>query len=105
LLEIVKKLLAAKKKVQETPGASVTISLDLRDPDVQKLSKFAKKLLLPTTVIRDSGLVTQQGMPATPERADAFIEELRKIVGDAIMNELSDDLRRQIETQQDQADS
>jgi hypothetical protein len=100
VLDIIKDLLAAKAEVQKNPEASVTISLDLRDPKVQKLSKFAKKLLLPTTVVRSSGLTTQQGMPTTPERTDAFIEELRKIVGDAIMNELSDDLRQQFEAQQ-----
>lgn len=100
MLDIIKDLLATKAKVQESPEASVTISLDLSDPKVKKLSKFAKKLLLPTTIVRTSGLTTQQGMPTTPERTDAFIEELRKVVGDAIMAELSDDLRRQMESQQ-----
>ena len=103
MLDIVQQLIDAKLQAQENPGASVTISLDLNDPDVQKLAKFAKKLMLPTTRIRKSGLVTKTGM-AIPERAEDFIDALRKLVGNEIIEELQDDLSAQLAVQQRQQD-
>ena len=99
MLDVVAQLLSAKAKVEQTPGASVTISLDLRDPNTQKLAAFAKKLMLPTTKIHASGLVTKTGI-AIPERADEFIEALRKVVGDEIMDDLATDLNAQIQLEQ-----
>jgi hypothetical protein len=95
MLELVQQLMVAKADAQANPGASVTISLDLSDPNVQKLAEFAKKLMLPTTKIHASGLMTKTGMDI-PERAEDFITALRKTVGDEIMNELADDLTAQI---------
>ncbi len=84
-------------RAHEHPGASVTISLDLNDPNAQKLAKLAKKLMLPTMKIHTSGLVTKTGMKI-PDNTDEFIEEIRKVVGDEIMADLGNDLRRQIDT-------
>ena len=95
MLEAVQQLMAAKAQVQANPGASVTVSLDLDDPKAQTLIKFAKKLMLPTTKIRASGLTIKTGMEIS-ENADEFIEELRKIVGDEVMDELSEDLLQQM---------
>ena len=104
MLDIVQQLVAAKLQVQANPGASITVSLDLNDPNVQKLAKFAKKLLLPTTKIHASGLVTKTGVEI-PERAEDFVDALRKVVGDEIMDELQGDLNAQLAVKQQTQDT
>jgi hypothetical protein len=103
MLDLVGQLLSAKAHVEKNPGASVTISLDLNDPNARKLAEFAKKLMLPTTKIHASGLVTKSGM-AIPERADEFIAALRGVVGDEIMDDLATDLAEQVRLQNQQSD-
>jgi hypothetical protein len=94
VLDLVQKLITAKDHVEQNPGAKVTISLDLNDPKAKKLAALAKKLMLPTTKVHGSGLVTRTGMHVT-ENAEVFIEELRKVVGDEIVDDLRDDLLAQ----------
>jgi len=95
MLDLVQTLLVAKEQAQET-GASVTISLSLDDPRAKKLVAFARKLMLPTTRIRDSGLVTTTGI-ASAETTDEFLGKLRQVIGDELFSELMNDLGGQIE--------
>lgn len=99
MLNILGKLLQAKSDVEAGVVPKVTISLDLNDPRAERLSKLAKKLMLPTTKIHTSGLITNTGM-VIPGRASEFIEMLRKEIGDDIMNELAGDLDAQIVAKQ-----
>lgn len=101
MFDILQGLVSAKQHVQENPGASVTISLPLDDPRAQLLAKFARKLMIPTTKIRASGLTTRTGI-ASPNNAVDFLEELRKTVGDELFNELMTDLGGQVELSRQQ---
>lgn len=91
MLDFVQKLITAKDQVEQNPRAKVTISLDLNDPNAKKLAALAKKLMLPTTKVHGSGLVTKTGMHIA-ENAEVFIEELRKLVGNEVVDDLRDDL-------------
>jgi hypothetical protein len=96
MLDLVQQLIAAKQKVQEDPDATVTISLPLDDPRAQKLVGFARKLMIPTTKIRASGLTTQTGIDCSDNSLE-FLEELRKTLGDELYEELMADMGGQIE--------
>ena len=64
-----------------------------------KLRAVAKKLLLPTTTIRKSGLVTKTGIQ-DKARAEEFFDSLRGELGDELMEELEDNLRKQVALKQ-----
>jgi len=99
VLGLLEKILQAKAAVESGDAPHVTISLDLSDPRAQRLAELAKKLLLPTTKIHKTGLTTKTGM-IIPERAEEFIEVLRREVGDEVMDDLASDLRAQIQARQ-----
>lgn len=94
IFDAITQLLQAKTRVQRGGSPSVTISLPRDHPDAQALLAFAKKLMLPTTTIRESGLITKTGIESG-EAADEFLMELRKVIGEEMFSELLGSLSSQ----------
>ena len=95
MLDLVQQIINAKRRVQEDPDATVTISLPLDDYRAETLLKFARKLMIPTTRIHESGLTTQTGI-SRASNTEEFLIELNKTLGDELYYELMVDLKGQL---------
>lgn len=103
LISFIQDLVSAKQDVQRNPGASVTISLPLDDSNSQQLAAFARKLMIPTVKIRQSGLTTRTGIEHSGN-AEEFLAELRKVIGEELFTDLMSDLGGQLAIIQEQED-
>lgn len=92
-------LFKARMSLLKGEAPSVTISLDLNDPKSRKLAEIAKKMLIPTTRVYNSGITTKTGVDSK-EMALEFIEILHKELGQDLINELLKDLENQTKLKQ-----